>query len=653
METKQKSSPVANIIRILAGPIIIIFFAIAFFFTYNTYLIDHSLESLKFSLNKVSSAQTLEDAKNIKIVLGEVLIKEVSAERLNTTNVVNLEFGQNIITEAKVNDQLKDLKMILSNVVKEKESKRSAILLKLDALNEKVQRGWIKLSSGMRGRVKRGTAEVKDLSVLDAARKLEAEWQLQEAISNYNAFMKKYPEYKDIGWVKLRLGYAYLKAGDLKESEKLFSSIFQEYLGGEESLVAQKFLVKIKEIKRSLKERESLIAKAETLTGEERQKIYYKLGVIDTYNFNLGSAREFFKKIIEIDPTSLLAQKAQFNIGWSLKFQNDLEKSALVFEDVITAYAKGDIVLNAKYQLADSYHKSGKYEEAIAIYKKIAQDYKDKPIAPLAQFQAGYSYLYNVNDPAQASETFKTLNTEFSSSALSNYASMDLIPTLESRLRDFGFTLLVEGKYEKAKDSFIKAIEVNKNDAWSYAGLGNARMQLKEMKEGLFDTETSIKILSDEYTHSALAFNLEMAGKIDEAIEEYKKAIAQNKDYIVAHYNLGRLYEFKARYDDAINEYKEAIRIDPNFARSYGNLAHAYWFKGEIVLTIDEYQKALRLNPDYPEAHYNLGLIYKALGRNEEAKKEFEEALKLVPNFKEAKDNLAELEQKDIHKVGI
>ena len=35
----------------------------------------------------------------------------------------------------------------------------------------------------------------------------------------------------------------------------------------------------------------------------------------------------------------------------------------------------------------------------------------------------------------------------------------------------------------------------------------------------------------------------EMEGKMDAAIEEYKKAITKNKEYLVAHYNVGRLYE--------------------------------------------------------------------------------------------------------------
>jgi len=629
-----------QVARVFIWLFVILALVVAFFFTYNTYLIDTSLENLKFSLSKVSAARTIEETRDLKMVLGEALIKEVSAEKLDTASVVNLEFGQNIIAEAKIKDQLKDLRTILTSVVKSKEAKRSKVLLALDALNEKVRRAMVWVQFRIRGKAKPGV-EVKDTALLDKARESEAAWQMEDAIASYNAFISQYPDYKDIGWVRLRLGYANLKMGELKRAEKIFSEVANSYLGSEETLVARRFLVTINNIKRSLKEKDVLLNKlAAAKTEIERQKIYYDIGVIDTYNYNLGSARDFFRKAIEIDPKSLLAQKAQFNIGWSLKFQNDLEKSALVFEDVINIYAKGDIVLNAKYQLADAYHKGGKYEEAIKIYKKIAQDYKDKPIAPLAQFQAGYSYLYNMNDPIQASDAFKELNSEFKSSALASYASLDLVPSLESRFRDFAFSLLMEGKYDKAREAFVKAIEVNAKDAWAHGGLGSSHTKLGNIRDGVLETRTSIQILPDEYTYSALGFCLEMEGKAKDAIEAYKKAVEKNKNFMPARNNMGRLYEMEARYDEAIAEYKEVLRIDPNYSCGWNNLGHAYWIKGEALLAIEAFRKATDLKPSCVEAHYNLGLALNVLRREEEAIMELKAALKIMPDLKEARDEL-------------
>ena len=251
---KRPDNPVLNIPRILFLPLLIIIAIVAFFFAYNTYLIDNSLESLIFSLNKVSTAQTLEETQNLKMILGEALIKEVSAERL---------------------------KLILSNVVKSKEAQRSKILLRMDAVNEKVKSALLKFKARLYGkRIKKGI-EVSDLSLLDKARALESNWQIEEAISNYNAFIAQYPAYIDMGWVSLRLGYAYLKIGNLKNAEANFASVAKGYSGQEEALIAQLFLNKIKEIKRALKNRVILLKKIETAkTDEEKQKIYYDIGVI-------------------------------------------------------------------------------------------------------------------------------------------------------------------------------------------------------------------------------------------------------------------------------------------------------------------------------------------------------------------------------------
>ena len=228
---KRPFDSILNIVRILVGPLVIVSIAVAFFVTYNTYLIDNSLESLKFSLNKVSKAKTVEETQHLKMILSEALIREVSAEKLDTASVVSLEFSQNILSEAKINDQLKDLKLILSSVIKSKEAKRSKLLLRLDAINEKIGEMLLKAQARLYRKRVRKSVEVDDLGLLDKARTLESNWQIEEAISNYNAFIKNHPAYKDMGWVYLRLGYAYLKVGNLKDAEAIFDSIERDYFG--------------------------------------------------------------------------------------------------------------------------------------------------------------------------------------------------------------------------------------------------------------------------------------------------------------------------------------------------------------------------------------------------------------------------------------
>ena len=56
------------------------------------------------------------------------------------------------------------------------------------------------------------------------------------------------------------------------------------------------------------------------------------------------------------------------------------------------------------------------------------------------------------------------------------------------------------------------------------------------------------------------AYDLQMAGELDTAIEEYKRSI-EIYPTAEAHTFLGWTYSFQARYEDAISECKEAMML--------------------------------------------------------------------------------------------
>ena len=67
------------------------------------------------------------------------------------------------------------------------------------------------------------------------------------------------------------------------------------------------------------------------------------------------------------------------------------------------------------------------------------------------------------------------------------------------------------------------------------------------------------------------AYDLQMAGDLEEAIEEYKRSI-EIFPTAEAHTFLGWTYSFQGRYEDAIAECKEAIKVDPDFGNPYNDI---------------------------------------------------------------------------------
>ena len=75
------------------------------------------------------------------------------------------------------------------------------------------------------------------------------------------------------------------------------------------------------------------------------------------------------------------------------------------------------------------------------------------------------------------------------------------------------------------------------------------------------------------------------------------------------HNNLANVLAGRGEVDEAIEQYRKALEIKSDFAEAHNNLASALASRGELDLAIIHYQKALELKPDYTTAHNNLATV--------------------------------------------
>ena len=81
-----------------------------------------------------------------------------------------------------------------------------------------------------------------------------------------------------------------------------------------------------------------------------------------------------------------------------------------------------------------------------------------------------------------------------------------------------------------------------------------------------------------------------------------------------AHNNLGNAYAKQGNLDEAVEEYKKALVVNPNYAQAHKNLGIVFDKQGNLDEAVVEYNKALTVNTNYAEAHKNLGIIYGSKG---------------------------------------
>ncbi len=149
--------------------------------------------------------------------------------------------------------------------------------------------------------------------------------------------------------------------------------------------------------------------------------------------------------------------------------------------------------------------------------------------------------------------------------------------------------------------------------------------------------DLSPKEKAQEYLQRA--YKLQMAGKLDEAIENYEASISILPT-AEAYTFLGWAHSFLGDYEKAIEECKMAIDIDPDFGNPYNDIGAYLIQKGDTDEAIPYLELAMRAKryatPHFP--HYNLGRILERRGDWFEALGEYQQALDLEANYTLAKD---------------
>jgi Tfp pilus assembly protein PilF len=142
------------------------------------------------------------------------------------------------------------------------------------------------------------------------------------------------------------------------------------------------------------------------------------------------------------------------------------------------------------------------------------------------------------------------------------------------------------------------------------------------------------------------AYECQMNGKLDEAVELYKQSI-EVYPTAEAYTFLGWTYSFQGRLDEAIDECKKAIEIDPEFGNPYNDIGAYLIEKEAYEEAIPWLKKAMEAKryESYHYPHYNLGRVYVAQGAMRWAQEQFEKAIAIAPDYGLALDALESLKK--------
>ena len=130
------------------------------------------------------------------------------------------------------------------------------------------------------------------------------------------------------------------------------------------------------------------------------------------------------------------------------------------------------------------------------------------------------------------------------------------------------------------------------------------------------------------------------AGRSDIAVNLIGKALALDERMPDFHYNIGLAYGALGRLDEAAAHNRKAVSLRPDYPEAHMNLGNALAGQGKQADAVPAYERALALRPGLPEGHYNLANTLAALGRPDDAVTHYERALASRPDYAEAHNNL-------------
>jgi len=215
--------------------------------------------------------------------------------------------------------------------------------------------------------------------------------------------------------------------------------------------------------------------------------------------------------------------------------------------------------------------------------------------------------------------------------------SIALNPQSPSAHSMLGKTYFALHEYEKAAAELKAALEFGANDFDTSFTLAIAYLQQRQFTEGrrVFDWML-LHFGEQPELHVVIGRAFRVAGRLPEAIDEFKKAIALNPTLARVHDNLALAYlmnEGASRLVEAEREFQTELVSNPDefFANYYLGIVYIFQRKWELAITF--LKNASRVQAGNPDPYFQLGQAYQELAKDDQAIEALRKAITLNPDL--------------------
>lgn len=203
-------------------------------------------------------------------------------------------------------------------------------------------------------------------------------------------------------------------------------------------------------------------------------------------------------------------------------------------------------------------------------------------------------------------------------------AILTINPTFADIQNKVGIIFNQTNRLQLAAKAFEKALEMN--PGYTEASL-NLAITYSDL--GMYDK-------AKEVFENAARFSEKTQKSFEPSADPFVKGKIADE-----HLRIGKIYHQLRMLDEAIDEYQKALRLSPNFADIITQLGIALRDKGKFDEAIAQFNRAKESNARYIPARLHLGITYYSQGFYGLAEKEWREALVFDPNNSAVKTYLS------------
>jgi len=298
------------------------------------------------------------------------------------------------------------------------------------------------------------------------------------------------------------------------------------------------------------------------------------------------------------------------------------------------------------------------YPEAVVLLKKAVVLCGANKVSPGLSLATIYVQMGNLPDAEKQLEQIMAKEPE-------NRKALFLLADIQTRRKDGAAALKtleriiqsnprdIEAQYRKGllyleNNDFDNALDLSKSiikqsPDWpeGHRLQGFALFFKKQYSDAIAPLQKSLLQQPNAGTHYILGLTHYFRNEVEQAINQFQKALDLQPAFTRARVHLALLLLKKKMPDEAIKEAKKVLAQDDENALAHNIIGSAYLLKGNNAEGLAELNKALELDPSLADVHLKKGLMAMKRGKSLEAESELAAAVRLKPEAQDTRRILA------------